>query len=83
MLDEETNVLLSTLAGRQRRSISSTAASLIREALELHEDILLSKHGDARFASGKKWISHEDAWGSPQIDSTSEDNWYARYAVWE
>lgn len=62
MLDEETNALLSTLAGRMRRSISSTAADLIREALELHEDILLSKHGDARFTSVKKWIRHEDAW---------------------
>lgn len=62
MLDEETNALLSTLAGRLHRSISSTAADLIREALELHEDILLSKHGDARFASSKIWIGHEDAW---------------------
>jgi predicted transcriptional regulator len=62
MLDDETNALLSTLAGQQRRSISATAADLIREALELHEDILLSKHGDARFTSKKKWISHEDAW---------------------
>ncbi|MEQ1890014.1 MAG: hypothetical protein ABL951_12685 [Alphaproteobacteria bacterium] len=62
MLDEETNILLSDLAGRLHRSISSTAADLIREALELHEDILLSRHGDARFAGNKKWISHEDAW---------------------
>jgi len=62
MLDDETNILLSNLAGRLRRSISSTAADLIREALELHEDTLLSKHGDARFTSSKKWISHEDTW---------------------
>jgi hypothetical protein len=62
MLDEETHALLSNLAGRQRRSISSTAADLIREALELHEDILLSKHGDARIAAAKKWVRHEDAW---------------------
>ncbi len=62
MLDTKTNVLLSSLAGRLRRSVSSTAADLIREALELHEDILLSKHGDDRYAANKKWIRHEDAW---------------------
>ncbi|MFZ5912790.1 MAG: hypothetical protein ACOY17_01070 [Pseudomonadota bacterium] len=62
MLDEETNALLSDLAGRQQRSISSTAASLIREALELHEDILLSKHADARYSAAQKWVKHEDAW---------------------
>jgi len=62
MLDEETNGLLGKLAARQRRSVSSTAAELIREALELHEDILLSRRGDNRFASAQEWVSHKDAW---------------------
>ena len=62
MLDAETNGLLTNLAAQQDRSISATAAELIREALELHEDILLSKHADNRFAATKKWIGHEDAW---------------------
>ncbi len=62
MLDQETSGLLAHLAEQQHRSISATAAELIREALELHEDILLSKHADERFASAKRWVNHEDAW---------------------
>jgi hypothetical protein len=62
MLDAETNGLLAQFATQHNRSISATAAELIREALELHEDILLSKHADERFGNTKKWISHDDAW---------------------
>lgn len=62
MLDAETNGLLGQLAAQQDRSISATAAELIREALELHEDMLLSQHGDTRLKSTKKWVRHDDAW---------------------
>lgn len=62
MLDAETNGLLVNFAAQQDRSISATAAALIREALELHEDILLSKYADDRFAAATKWVSHDDAW---------------------
>lgn len=62
MLDTETNGLLANYAAQHQRSISATAAELIREALELHEDILLSKLADERFAATKKWINHDDAW---------------------
>lgn len=62
MLDSETNGLLASLAEQQNRSMSATAAELIREALELHEDMLLSKHADERLASTQEWVSHEDAW---------------------
>lgn len=62
MLDSETNGLLANFAALQKRSISSTAADLIKEALEIHEDMMLSKHADDRFNSTKKWVSHSDAW---------------------
>lgn len=62
MLDAETNALLTRFAAQQERSLSSTAAALIREALELNEDVLLSAHADERFASAKTWVSHDDAW---------------------
>jgi hypothetical protein len=62
MLDAETNGLLASFAAQQDRSISATAAELIREALELHEDVLLSKHADERFAQAQKWVQHADAW---------------------
>ncbi len=62
MLDARTSGLLANFAAQQERSISATAAELIREALELHEDILLSKHADERFAHAKTWVNHDEAW---------------------
>ena len=62
MLDQETNNLLSNIANEQNQSISLTAANLIKEALELREDILLSRHGDKRFNKSRKWVNHQDAW---------------------
>jgi predicted DNA-binding protein len=61
-LDAETNEIINLLATKSNRSISATAADLIKEALELQEDYLLSKHGDERLANAKKFYSHEDAW---------------------
>ena len=62
MLDMETSNLLSNVAAQTKRSLSAMAAELIREALELHEDQLLSKHGDERVKETKRWLSHEEAW---------------------
>lgn len=62
MLDIETNGLLTHFAAQQQRSVSATAAELIREALELHEDILLSKHAEKRLAEAQSWVDHTDAW---------------------
>ncbi len=62
MLDAKTNGLLANLAARSERSVSATAAELIREALELHEDIVLSRHGDARFSEADAWVDHADIW---------------------
>jgi len=61
-IDAQTGVLLSLFAKQQERSISNTAADLIREALELHEDMEMSALADARLKSTKTWVSHEDAW---------------------
>jgi predicted DNA-binding protein len=61
-LDDETRDLLVNLAAHQKQSISATAAELIREALELHEDVLLSRHADERAKATNKWVSHDDAW---------------------
>lgn len=62
MLDNETNGLLASLAAQQQRSVSAAAAELIREALELHEDELLSTYADARFVEASTWVAHDDAW---------------------
>lgn len=62
MLDTKTSGLLALFAAQQNRSLSATAADLIREALELQEDVLLSKQADDRFAKTTEWFSHEQAW---------------------
>lgn len=62
MLDIETSGLLANLALAQQRSVSSVAAELIREALENHEDQILSDHADKRFSSAQGWTSHDEAW---------------------
>jgi hypothetical protein len=62
MLDHETNGLLANLAAARHRSLSAVAADLIREALELEEDRLLSAHGEARLAATREWVSHDAAW---------------------
>ncbi len=61
-LDADTNALLASFALQSERSLSSSAAVLIREALELHEDALLAKHADRRMKQTKRWVSHKDAW---------------------
>ncbi|WP_024772933.1 hypothetical protein [Aquimarina macrocephali] len=62
-LDQETNGLLSMLADNQDRSMSATAADLIREALELREDKQFSKISNQRIAEddGQRH-NHNDAW---------------------
>lgn len=61
-LDTQTGALLAAFADMQDVSVSSAAADLIKEALELHEDMALSKWGDKRLREAKKWVSHEEAW---------------------
>lgn len=62
-LDSETSGLLALLAEKEQRSLSSAAAALIREALDLQEDFYLSDISNKRLAEddGTR-ISHEDAW---------------------
>lgn len=61
-LDDQTSAMLANFAERSDRSLSASAAELIREALELHEDSLLSRHADERLKRTRKWIDHGKAW---------------------
>lgn len=61
-LDKDTNAMLIALAESKECSVSAAASNLIMEALELHEDMALSKLADKRLKETKKWISHEEAW---------------------
>jgi hypothetical protein len=58
--------LLSSLAKKKHKSIAGMAKELIMEALERHEDKVLSEIADTRVKEARKksqkTISHENAW---------------------
>ncbi len=62
-LDSDTNGLLTLLAEKYDKSVSATAADLIRKALELNEDAYLADISNQRMSkdNGKRF-SHEEAW---------------------
>ena len=56
------SLVLSRLAVRDDRSVSSKTLELIERALELEEDIVLQKVAENRDRKGVKYISHKSAW---------------------
>ena len=50
------------IAKRDRVPLATKAAQLLRNALELEEDIVLAKIVNERFLKGGKFIPHELAW---------------------
>lgn len=54
--------LLTDLAKQEDKSISSLAKELIREALELREDMILSAIATERDTDDIETVSHEQAW---------------------
>lgn len=58
--------ILALLAKKQQKSIAGLAKELLLEALERHEDIMLSALADERLeeaeTKSQKMISHEKAW---------------------
>lgn len=61
-LSPEIMGLLSMLAKKEDKSLSSIASELLEEALELREDIYFSKLAAERDTPDAVWISHEDVW---------------------
>jgi len=62
-LDDDTNNRLSRLAEQNAVSVSATAAGLIRQALDINQDIYLSEISDKRLVEddGVRFL-HGDAW---------------------
>jgi len=54
--------ILSKMAKKQKKSISSLAKELILEALERREDMALSDIANARDTKKAKRVSHDEAW---------------------
>jgi hypothetical protein len=61
-LDKQHLGMLSTLAARDKKSVSATARDLVLKALELEEDLYFSRLAEKREAETKKWLSHDDVW---------------------
>lgn len=59
-LDTDTNMLLKNLAEMKNQSVSALAKSLIFEALELHEDRVLSAIAEERDQEDAKRLKFED-----------------------
>ncbi len=50
------------LAKKDEMPLSTKAVELLKEAIELQEDIYFSQLVDERIANNKGFISHEEAW---------------------
>jgi predicted DNA-binding protein len=62
VLDAELYAVIKKIAKQQGKSMSVVAKELIEDALEKHEDLLLSEMAMKREAKSKKPISHDKAW---------------------
>ena len=61
-LNKDANQLLKTLAKRDGTPVSTKAAKLLEDALELEEDLALTAIADRRSKPKVKYVSHEQAW---------------------
>lgn len=61
-IDNDANKLLISLAKQEKVPVATLARELLLEALEIHEDLLLSRLAEKREKNKNKLISHEKAW---------------------
>ncbi|MGK5088129.1 DUF6290 family protein [Bdellovibrionota bacterium FG-2] len=54
---------IARIAKQEGKSMSVVAKELMEDAIEKHEDLLLSEIAVKREAKSKKTISHDKAWG--------------------
>lgn len=62
VLDAELFQMIERLSKQEDKSMSVVAKELIEEALEKHEDLLLSEIAMKRESKSKKTIPHDKAW---------------------
>ena len=60
--EESTVGMLTQLANQEHKSLASFVRELTIEALEMREDLYLSKVAETLDKKGVKTYSHEDAW---------------------
>ena len=62
VLDTELYELIEKIAKQEGKSMSVIAKELMEDALEKHEDMLLSEMAMKRETKSKKTIPHDKAW---------------------
>ncbi len=62
VLSDETYEIIEKIAKQEGKSLSVVAKELMEDALEKHEDLLLSEMAMKREAKSKKTVSHDKAW---------------------
>lgn len=62
VLDTELYELVEKISKQEDKSMSAVAKELIEDALEKHEDLLLSEMAMKREAKSKKTVPHDKAW---------------------
>jgi predicted DNA-binding protein len=62
VLDDSLYKIIEGLATKEGKSMSVIAKDLLEDALEKHEDLLLSQMAMDRESKSKKVVPHEDAW---------------------
>lgn len=62
VLDSELFKMVEHIAKQEGKSMSVVAKELMEDALEKHEDLLLSQMAMKRESRSKKTISHDKAW---------------------
>jgi predicted DNA-binding protein len=64
-LDSDMEEFLSVLAKRDQVPEATKAAEILREAIELQEEIILAEMAHKRFleSKGKKRLTHKQVWG--------------------
>ena len=62
VLDKEIYDLIDKIAKQEKKSLSVVAKELMEDALEKHEDLLLSELAMKRETKSRKTVSHEKAW---------------------
>jgi predicted DNA-binding protein len=62
VLTDELFALVERIAKQEGKSMSIVAKELMEDALEKHEDLLLSEMAMKREAESKKTVSHDKAW---------------------
>ncbi len=62
VLSDELYEMVEKIAKQEGKSLSVVAKELMEDALEKHEDMLLSEMAMKREAKSKKTIPHDKAW---------------------